>query len=554
MKGKNSKYSASNITSPFQHKTISNTTNDYPKSDKPSKKFKKQISDKMPLDIYRIKYFSRKKNIEDESDLRQQTLKTSSTNLRNIVINLNYHTTTLSNIKKKFNKVSAGLPKSISRIKRQMSASSLTSAVKNNQNYVSESSNKTISSIKIKQITEFPPSKQNLPLKRLKITKVDNFLIFNTIKITSNVESEQQFKLNETDKTILLSPNKVDDDSFSIPSIDEESIGQLMPRKGSAPNHLSALTVDFRLLFDRDRSNYSFIHCMNKVPGVENNVLRFLNLKDVVALAMTSKVFWQKFKHPIREILISSILSQNDSFLRLRIWSVISTNSKMTQTSAKFAFMSARIKSCTFDNQIKKDLCRTRPSDVTFKDDAVNHKRLFDVLHCFAVYNNDIGYAQGLNFIAAQAILVIPEDYHVFRFLCGFMETFLFDEIIGEKTNNLVDIQKELNSALAKHCFKFGVVLNRNKLTFDCFFTPWLITVFSCSCQAAITNKIWDLFFIYKWRFLYRFIIEIFIFYEDNMINENVYKLSKFIKDLLQSEDFSSDFNILVTRVINFLT
>jgi len=62
------------------------------------------------------------------------------------------------------------------------------------------------------------------------------------------------------------------------------------------------------------------------------------------------------------------------------------------------------------DHDIDKDITRTFTYTHQFCKDSENYKKLRRLLHAFAAKHPEIGYIQGLNFVAGNLILLFPEE------------------------------------------------------------------------------------------------------------------------------------------------
>ena len=59
----------------------------------------------------------------------------------------------------------------------------------------------------------------------------------------------------------------------------------------------------------------------------------------------------------------------------------------------------------TYIYQIEKDVMRTFPKNPSFK--GIESNKLSNILLAYAKYNEVIGYAQGMNYIMANAMLLL---------------------------------------------------------------------------------------------------------------------------------------------------
>lgn len=63
------------------------------------------------------------------------------------------------------------------------------------------------------------------------------------------------------------------------------------------------------------------------------------------------------------------------------------------------------------DEDIAKDISRTFPSHVFFaKPDGSGQRALYNVLRAYSVYDREVGYVQGMGFVAGLLLLHMPEE------------------------------------------------------------------------------------------------------------------------------------------------
>lgn len=79
--------------------------------------------------------------------------------------------------------------------------------------------------------------------------------------------------------------------------------------------------------------------------------------------------------------------------------------------SGKYAALVANGFSCNDDQQILRDITRTFPQHDTYKTEGgVGQSRLRRVLNAYAIHDPQVGYVQGMNFIAAYFLLYASEE------------------------------------------------------------------------------------------------------------------------------------------------
>ena len=85
-----------------------------------------------------------------------------------------------------------------------------------------------------------------------------------------------------------------------------------------------------------------------------------------------------------------------------------------------------------YDQEIKKDLTRTFPDNSSFKKGNNNYNKLYHLLTVYSLYNEKIGYTQGINFILADIILLMEKEKEekCLMLLDGLLQKFDFWEFL----------------------------------------------------------------------------------------------------------------------------
>jgi hypothetical protein len=165
---------------------------------------------------------------------------------------------------------------------------------------------------------------------------------------------------------------------------------------------------------------FSSIEQHNTLKKQEESILKYLKM-EVIAVQVQDYLTYTDFYH----FMISSKQVFNQSLLlnaqinlimkgltkemREQLWR---DKCKITQGQAAYEEYYSTPTDCEYD--ITKDITRTFMPSHEFCRDPNNYKRLKRVLHAFAVKHPEIGYIQGLNFLAGNLILQFPEHVIVF--------------------------------------------------------------------------------------------------------------------------------------------
>lgn len=152
---------------------------------------------------------------------------------------------------------------------------------------------------------------------------------------------------------------------------------------------------------------------------------------------------------------------------------------------------------CDFDAAIRRDVNRTLPKEMVFKKQA-GQDYLFRVLRAWAHRLYDIGYCQGLNFLAATLLKVFDMNEEV-AFQCGvalLLRCNLLDYFRPEfpKVGVTVWTFDRLVCAMLP---KVHQALSKYDIRAEYYGMSWFLTLFASELPQSQVHHIWDLFLTY---------------------------------------------------------
>lgn len=150
------------------------------------------------------------------------------------------------------------------------------------------------------------------------------------------------------------------------------------------------------------------------------------------------------------------------------------------------------------DKQIKKDLLRTMPSTSPFGRDGVGLEPLRRVLHAFALYDEEIGYVQGLNFYAATLLTYMNEEGAFWALVTLFRQRHLRGMMtpgfpgLHSAVQEFGRLLKKALPKLAAHFASLGVTPALLES-----FTNVYQTLFASTLRPDVTPRVWDMIFLH---------------------------------------------------------
>ena len=289
-------------------------------------------------------------------------------------------------------------------------------------------------------------------------------------------------------------------------------------------------------------------------------LLKFIDKKSLLILSSLNRTFYKNLRKKIYKYFYDIIIKNNDNKdYILKILNSIpkyasdilkSRNQKILKSKYEYY----KKNKSKYNDIILQDIIRTFPNEQSFKANSVNYYKLYNLLVSYSNYNKSIGYAQGLNFLAASSIFLFKNEEKIFIFLDGLINRFKLNNLLSIKNQNLPKKLKYFSEILNKYCNKFINYLSSKLLSHEFFSTGWILTLFSNSMERSKLFIFWAFMIIFGWKFFYSFVVQLLLFYEKSLLETNEAKLSIQMKEMLKRKEFIKDFNKIVECTLNFMS
>jgi hypothetical protein len=168
--------------------------------------------------------------------------------------------------------------------------------------------------------------------------------------------------------------------------------------------------------------------------------------------------------------------------------------------------------------QIELDLLRTLPNNKYFETvDSPGTVRLKRVLNAFAAHKPEVGYCQGMNRLAAVALLVLPEE-EAFWCLVSIVEKIMpfgyYNDLwLAQVDSNVVmDFVGALMPNLAEH-------FRRHEIELSLF--AWFLTIFVDGTPPTLFLRLWDCFLYEGDKVMFRIALALLKMNEDILLTLN---------------------------------
>ena len=207
----------------------------------------------------------------------------------------------------------------------------------------------------------------------------------------------------------------------------------------------------------------------------------------------------------------------------------------------------------TYIDIILSDIARTFPKDSKYQKNGKNYKKLYNILTKYSNYNKDIGYAQGLNFMFANALLLYENEKDAFFYIDGMIKKFKLKKFFAEKNSKLIEEIKNFSKILEKYNPEIVNFFEKKYIYHEFFSTDWILTLFSNSMEPKNLFICWNFMIFFGWKFFYSLVIQILRFYKRVIFHTSENGLNHLMKNLLKGKKFTEDLPNILYNTFNFM-
>lgn len=189
---------------------------------------------------------------------------------------------------------------------------------------------------------------------------------------------------------------------------------------------------------------------------------------------------------------------------RCQAWMVYSGALEMQQSSQlSYSQIRKKMNNRHIIETIQLDLPRTFPDNIYFKSQESLQTQLFNVLVAFASQNAEVGYCQGLNYIAGLLLLATKSEEASFWILKALVERILPPYYVSSMSGLLTDLDvldelvKKSDLPVHRHVHLIG-------MPWAMGVPKWFICLYGEILPTETVFRIWDCLFYEGDKIIYR--------------------------------------------------
>ncbi|CAN0927159.1 TBC1 domain family member 2A [Linum grandiflorum] len=207
--------------------------------------------------------------------------------------------------------------------------------------------------------------------------------------------------------------------------------------------------------------------------------------------------------------------------LRPKVWFSLSGAAKKKSTVPDSYYndliVAVEGKTTPATRQIDHDLPRTFPGH-PWLDTPEGHAALRRVLVAYSFRDSDVGYCQGLNYVAALLLLVMKTEEDAFWMLAVLLENVLVNDCYTTNLSGCHVEQRVFKDLLDKQCPRLAAHLDSLEFDVSLVATEWFLCLFSKSLPSETTLRVWDVLFYEGAKVLFHVALAMFKMKEEQLL------------------------------------
>ena len=345
-----------------------------------------------------------------------------------------------------------------------------------------------------------------------------------------------------------------------------------MEKKGNE-NNISKSTLSDKKSYEITSTSSTEIVYQNNFQSIFTKknkkiyikIILYLEYKDILSLQLINKLFYKILHTPSvsKTYALKGLINSPEN--RILFYESNINIKKMFDTLKK-ELIDYKIESKIFNNilkfseeskisdkkfnhvcdEIKRDINRTFYTTKFVEGNG--KKMLLDILTALAFIRPEIGYCQGMNFIAGALINFIDDEERCFWIFLSFIDNIEMSSLYLKNMPDYSIRVYQLNYYIKEYFPELSLHFKKNQINLDVFFSKWILTIFSNYLPFDALYKVWDVFIMDKWKAIFKFSLMILNSMKDKLITMDLITFSKFIKDnknnssLLDFDEFSKHY------------
>ncbi|CAD8161073.1 unnamed protein product [Paramecium octaurelia] len=338
--------------------------------------------------------------------------------------------------------------------------------------------------------------------------------------------------------------------AFQQPSFDKEHIKKLLEKQEDLHNTLwkkmfksgkSMLTYKSEKYDRRKMDEYE-----NKVVQVFGATMKYLTLEDNPwQLLLINSQFSLHLRHKIKKFYLANgqiFSSEQTHQLRLKL---IGQALKLRSMKIDYVEMKTKVGLEMDINQLHEETIKLDVQrSLHLHKEKINSSVLQSLLRIYAFYNQEVGYCQGMNYIAGYIYLTFQDQVTAYKAFDRMMNLYFKDLYINDFSKLKIGFY-QFDRLLQVFLPELSQHLKDQKIDPSYYVASWFITlysnVFQFSQRSALLNIIWDIFLAEEWKGFFKVTFYLLWLLQQEILDLEFDDILHYLGQLIRSEFFTID-------------
>eukprot|EP00475_Leptophrys_vorax_P010300 TRINITY_DN16931_c0_g1_i2.p1 TRINITY_DN16931_c0_g1~~TRINITY_DN16931_c0_g1_i2.p1 ORF type:complete len:381 (-),score=97.08 TRINITY_DN16931_c0_g1_i2:33-1133(-) len=169
---------------------------------------------------------------------------------------------------------------------------------------------------------------------------------------------------------------------------------------------------------------------------------------------------------------------------------------------------------------IMLDLPRTFPDLMFFHEEGPLRDPLKELLCAYVAYRPDVGYVQGMSYLAAMLLLNLSSVEEAFIAFANILNEELYFSLYRMELKTMQKHVEMYNEIFEKQLPKLFKKFHELGINADMYLYEWMITIFSRSLSLDVASRIWDNFLWHGPVFIFRAALGLVRSFQDTFLSE----------------------------------
>ncbi|KAL2314644.1 GTPase activating protein Gyp51 [Schizosaccharomyces pombe] len=233
------------------------------------------------------------------------------------------------------------------------------------------------------------------------------------------------------------------------------------------------------------------------------------------------------------------ILMHNSHTVHTVVWKTISS---WTSYDYEMQYSSLSIKNCDSDKAIRKDLDRTfapeilshffsnrqqlEPTDNIAESTANLHR----VLRSLAIVLPQVGYTQGMSWIAGALLMHLPAP-QAFALLVFLFKNYHLQNIFSSEMRGLSRVLHQFTRLVEDYMPSLAIHFKRQDIKTCSYASEWFLTLFAYKFPLEVVAHLYDILFLYGPGILFNFGLALLSHSQESLLKLNMDRLISYLKE-----------------------